>query len=241
MGQYPVTFTPSPCTSKTARAAQAMVIVATESNNVYALNASNGSIIWQRNVGTPITSGLPCGNINPLGITGTPIVDLASRSLFFDAETTPTAGTFKHMIYSLNVDTGDINPGWPVDVSAVVPGFDSSVQSQRAALAIARGILYVPYGGRFGDCGNYRGRLVGVQISNPSGVMAWATTAIGGGVWGVGGVAVDDINPFVVTGNTFNTGGVWSGGEAVISFPTRPDFYRFTQRLLGAYELAKPR
>ena len=62
---------------------RAMVIVATESNNVYALDASNGSIIWQRNVGTPITSGLPCGNINPLGITGTPVVDLASRSLFF--------------------------------------------------------------------------------------------------------------------------------------------------------------
>ena len=65
----------------------AMVIAVTESNNVYALNAATGSIIWQRNVGTPITSGLPCGNINPLGITGTPIVDLASRSLFFDAET----------------------------------------------------------------------------------------------------------------------------------------------------------
>ena len=77
----------------------AMVIAVTESNNVYALNAATGSIIWQRNVGTPITSGLPCGNINPLGITGTPIVDLASRSLFFDAETTPTAGTFKHLIY----------------------------------------------------------------------------------------------------------------------------------------------
>src|SRR5436309_881699 len=63
----------------------AMVIVVTESNNVYALDGSTGGIIWQRNVGTPITSGLPCGNINPLGITGTPIVDLASRSLFFYA------------------------------------------------------------------------------------------------------------------------------------------------------------
>ena len=70
----------------------AMVIAVTESNNVYALNAATGSIIWQRNVGTPITSGLPCGNINPLGITGTPIVDLASRSLFLDAETTPSRG-----------------------------------------------------------------------------------------------------------------------------------------------------
>ena len=78
----------------------AMVIAVTESNNVYALNAATGSIIWQRNVGTPITSGLPCGNINPLGITGTPVVDLASRSLFFDAETTPSAGTFNHLVYS---------------------------------------------------------------------------------------------------------------------------------------------
>ena len=57
-----------------------MIIAVTQSNNVYALNATTGSIIWQRNVGTPITSGLPCGNINPLGITGTPVVDLASRS-----------------------------------------------------------------------------------------------------------------------------------------------------------------
>src|SRR5262245_29141974 len=34
-----------------------MVIVATETNNVYALDANNGAVIWQRNVGTPITSG----------------------------------------------------------------------------------------------------------------------------------------------------------------------------------------
>ena len=60
----------------------AMVIAVTESNNVYALDGSNGSIIWQRNVGTPITSGLPCGNINPLGITGTPIVDLCLALTF---------------------------------------------------------------------------------------------------------------------------------------------------------------
>ena len=93
-----------------------VVIAVTESNNVYALNATTGAIVWQRNVGTAITSGLPCGNISPLGITGTPIVDLASRSLFLDAETTPSAGTFQHLIYSLNVDTGAINADWPVEV-----------------------------------------------------------------------------------------------------------------------------
>src|ERR1700694_205372 len=129
---------------------RAMVIAVTESNNVYALDAATGNVIWKRNVGTPITSGLLGGNITPLGITGTPIVDLASRSLFLDAETTPSAGTFKHMIYSLSVDTGSINAGWPVDVNAAVSGFDSSVQSERAALGIVSNILYVTYGGSFG-------------------------------------------------------------------------------------------
>src|SRR5438045_4439639 len=46
-----------------------MMIAATESNNIYALDAVTGSIIWQRNVGVPVSSGLPCGNINPVGIT----------------------------------------------------------------------------------------------------------------------------------------------------------------------------
>ncbi|MGC1323141.1 MAG: hypothetical protein WA849_13230, partial [Candidatus Udaeobacter sp.] len=42
-----------------------MIIAVTESNNVYALNATTGTVIWQRNLGAPVTSGLPCGNINP--------------------------------------------------------------------------------------------------------------------------------------------------------------------------------
>src|SRR5205814_9769881 len=114
---------------------RAMIIAVTESNNVYALDAVDGSIIWQRNVGTPVpVANLPCGNINPLAITGTPIVDFASRALFFDAMTTPDGGTTKkHLIFSLNVDTGAINAGWPVDVDAsAVSGsttFTSSVQN----------------------------------------------------------------------------------------------------------------
>ena len=34
----------------------AMIIVATESNNVYALEAIDGTIIWERNVGPPVTA-----------------------------------------------------------------------------------------------------------------------------------------------------------------------------------------
>ena len=205
---------------------RAKVIVATESNNVYALDALTGSVIWQRNVGAPVNSGLPCGNISPLGITGTPVVDLASRSLFFDAMI--DGATKKHFIYSLNVDTGATAPGWPVDVNATATyngtTFTSLVQNQRAALGLVNGVVYVPYSGHAGDCGTYHGWVVGVPISNPASVTAWATTAIGGGIWGHGGVASDGTNMFVITGNTFNTGGNWSAGEAIIRLQAGPVF-----------------
>jgi outer membrane protein assembly factor BamB len=196
-----------------------MVIAVTESNNVYALNAVNGAIIWQRNVGTPITSGLPCGNINPVGITATPIVDLNSHALFLDAEVSGLG----HQIFSLNVDTGAINAGWPVTLNTAVPGFDSSVQSSRAALGILGNSVYVPYGGRFGDCGSYHGRLVGVQMNNPGSVTSWATVVALAGVWGPGGVANDGTNLFVTTGNGA-AAGTWSGSEAVIRLQPGPVF-----------------
>ncbi len=207
-----------------------VVIAVTETNNVYALNAATGLIVWQRNVGAAVsTASLPCGSINPLGITGTPVVDLASRALFLDAMTTPDGGTTKkHLIFSLNVDTGAINAGWPVDVNAAAnfggTGFTSTVQHSHGALGIVNGILYVPYSGHNGDCGSYHGWVVGVPINNPSAVTAWATAATGGGIWGTGGMASDGTNSFVITGNTFSTGGVWGGGEAVIRLLPGPVF-----------------
>jgi outer membrane protein assembly factor BamB len=96
-----------------------VVIAVTESNNVYALDATTGTVVWQRNFGAPVPlSHLGCGNIDPVGITSTPVVNLGSRALFLDAFTTPDGGTTKkHLIFSLNVDTGATNPGWPVDVN----------------------------------------------------------------------------------------------------------------------------
>ena len=95
-----------------------MVIAVTESNNVYALHADTGIPIWSRtDIGTPAPQGSPCpGNITPVGITGTPVVDLASRSLFFDALVSGNPN--KHFIYSLNVDTGVTNADWPVNVDS---------------------------------------------------------------------------------------------------------------------------
>jgi outer membrane protein assembly factor BamB len=157
---------------------KAMIIAVTESNNVYALDAVDGSIIWERNVGTPVSAAdLVCTKFDPMGITGTPIVDLVSRALFLDAMTTPDGGeTIKQLILSLNVDTGEINPGWPVDVEATATyngiNFNAAIQQQRPALGIVGNILYVGYGS-LRDCSLWHGWLVGVPISNPATVTAW--------------------------------------------------------------------
>ena len=171
-----------------------LVIAVTQSNNVYAINATTGAIVWQRNVGTPSGS---MGNISPVGITSTPVVDVASRALFLNAVVSGP----NNLIFSLNVDTGAINPGWPVNVNAAVSGFSSSIQSQRGALIVMGSKVYVPYGGYFGDAGSYRGRVVGVEINNPASVTSWATTATKAGIWAPGGIAHDGTNLYVTTGN----------------------------------------
>src|SRR5439155_1367477 len=195
------------------------IIAITESNNVYALDALDGSIIWQANVGEPVSAGVPCTVIDPLGITGTPIVDLASRALFLAAMITPDGGTTKkHLILSLNVDTGDINPGWPVDVEATASyngiNFTPGSQLQRAALGIVDDTLYVGYASH-SDCSLYHGWFVGVPIDNPASVTAWAaaTTAgtHGGAIWGVGGIAAPvaslnlSNNPIIQAAATYRT------------------------------------
>src|ERR1700751_2877909 len=154
-----------------------MVIAVTEANNVYALDATTGLPIWSRtDIGAPVPS-TPCGGFNPTGITGTPVVDLTSRRLFFDALI--NGSPIKHFIYSLNVDTGSTTSGWPVDVNATASyngiNFVSFAQEERGGLALVNGIVYVAYSGYDGDCGSYHGWVLGVDINNPSSLHAWAT------------------------------------------------------------------
>jgi outer membrane protein assembly factor BamB len=198
-----------------------VILVATEENRVYALDATSGATMWSRQLADPVPlSALPCGNIDPLGITGTPVIDPSSRTLFLDAMTTPDGGqTKRHLVFGLSLDDGSTQPGFPVDVAAAVGhhghAFKPAVQNQRGALALVGGTLYVPYGGHNGDCGNYHGWVVGIAVAQPGTVRAWRTKARGGGVWAPGGVATDGTSLFVTTGNTF--GAVkWSGGESII-------------------------
>ena len=207
---------------------QDLIFAATEQNIVYALDAASGSVVWQRTLGAPVPlSRLPCGIINPLGITGTPVIDIETRTLFVDAMTTPDQGpTKKHLVFGLSIDDSTIRPGWPIDVSAVVTSptqFNSAVQSQRSALALLNRTLYVAYSGLFGDCSTYHGWVLGLPLASPPTVTAWHTRALGGGIWGPSGVASDGTSLFVATGNTIGTS-VWQDGEAIFRFDPGPVF-----------------
>jgi PQQ enzyme repeat. len=58
--------------------ARGRVVVATENDSLYALNRRTGRVEWRRHLGAPVDGGsLPCGNIDPSGITGTPAIDSA--------------------------------------------------------------------------------------------------------------------------------------------------------------------
>ena len=125
------------------------VFVATENDSVYALNDTTGNVIWRANVGQPATSGMPCGDINPLGITGTPVLDLSTKTLYFVAEV--SGGS--HLLYGINVTSGSSTLTRNIDPAGSTP-ID---QQQRSALALNDGIVYVEFGGLYGDCGSYHG------------------------------------------------------------------------------------
>jgi outer membrane protein assembly factor BamB len=209
-----------------------LLIVATEANNVYGLDGATGAAVWTTNLGAPVPLATlaTCGNIDPYGVTGTPVIDFASRTLFADALVLPTgAGALpKHRIFALSVDTGAVQPGWPVDVETIAASgstpFDSRFQGQRGALAIVGGTLYVPFGGLYGDCLQYHGWVVSVSISDPTHAQSWATAAPGGGAWAPGGVSSDGSSIYIATGNTFTADGGWGGGDALFRFGTGASF-----------------
>jgi outer membrane protein assembly factor BamB len=204
-----------------------MLLTASEDNVVQAFDTRTGNELWRRVVGTPVPrSSLPCGNIAPLGITGTPVIDPASEAIYFNAAVAEYNGP-RHKIFGLALKDGAVLSGFPVDVAdALRPSGHSFIprdQNQRAALTIVDGSVYVAYSGHFGDCGDYRGWVIGVPLREPSKVASWATRARGGGIWAQGGISAVGRELFFATGNTLGAS-TFGDGEAV--FRLAPDLRR---------------
>jgi hypothetical protein len=240
-----------------------VLYVATEHNSVYALEADSNKwftngLIWKINLGpAAITPTNAFGNrynggkytdiTNEVGITGTPVIDLARGTIFVDAFTREASG-FIHRLHALNITNGLEQPNSPVVVAASVPGiaidsvggvvtFKAVKQIQRAALTLAGDTLYVAFSG-YADTDPFHGWILGydettLQIrpgyvfnTAPNATTAFGANAAEAGIWmGGGGLCVDaQTNLYCFIGNgTFTATNGTSGteyGDSVLRLST---------------------
>ncbi len=190
-----------------------LLLVATERNQVYGLDARTGEVRWRRGLGTPQPlSGLPCGNIDPLGVTGTPAYDAATKTLFVAAET--DGG--HHTLWAL--DPRDGSTRWRRNLDTQ-PGRNIKAEQQRGALLVSHGRVITVFGGLFGDCGNYVGYATSVPVDGHGTTTSYAVpTARRAGIWATPG-AVDGPGGtvLVASGNGADLGGAWDGSDSVVA------------------------
>jgi outer membrane protein assembly factor BamB len=191
------------------------VVVATEGGSLYGIRS--GRVAWRRHVGTPVPlRDLPCGNIDPLGITGTPAYDPASGSVFAVAEVTDP---IRHVLVAVDPVTGTLKWSMPVDP----PGADPKYLQQRGALALARDTVYLPYGGLAGDCGPYIGRVVGVPTNGTGQPQVFTVpTTREGGIWAPPGPVIDGSGAmYVAVGNGAATAPPYDHSDSVLKLDAR--------------------
>jgi outer membrane protein assembly factor BamB len=197
------------------------VIVATEGDSLYSLDAGSGAVAWRVRLGTPVPrSMLPCGNIFPLGITGTPVVDRAAGLVYAVAESIP--GT--HTLVAVELATG--RERWRRGVDP--PGMSPITQQQRAALALDAGRVVVAFGGLLGDCGAYHGWVVAVATDGGGPLLDFRVPGTReGGIWAPPGPVVDpDGTLLVATGNS-EAVATLDGGDSVLRLS--PDLRQLDQ------------
>ena len=204
-------------------------VVATEDNHVTTYNATTGAMIWDTGpatIGAPVTTDFPAGSgYKPSGITGTPYIDLGSRTNFFDAMTTPdNSATFHHKVFGLGLDTGAVKSGWPVDVDTAAAGFDSGVQSERGAAAVPRRRALRPLRGLRGRQGQLLRLGHWLPGRQPVDGHVVAHQGPEGRHLGAGRAAHRRHLDLPGDRQHVRANNVWSGGEAVIRLSPGPTF-----------------
>ncbi|GAB2516007.1 hypothetical protein GCM10027167_18240 [Nocardia heshunensis] len=192
------------------------VIAATENDSVYAV--AGDTVRWRTHLGDPMSGkDLPCGDIDPVGITGAPAYDADAHRVYVVAE---SSGAHK-TLYGLDAATGAITLRVPVD-----PPFGTAPSYlQRPALTVRDGRVYAAFGGNYGDCGTYTGAVAAVDISTSA--VAWyrASTGGRGGIWAPGPPAQADGLLYYSVGNgDAEAGAAYDDTDAVIALT--PDLQR---------------
>jgi hypothetical protein len=217
------------------------VFVATMHDSVYAFDGdnalgTNGPPLWHTSFINPaagITASLTtdatdspgqdCQTFSgEIGIVGTPVIDLASQTLYVVARTkeplpppnNPTLVQY-HRLHALDLSTGLEHPNSPVIVDGVVPGsgvgssagfihFDQKRHIQRPGLLLVNGIVYVAFCS-YCDLDPYHGWIMGYDAQSLQQVAVFnvSPNAQRGGIWmGGSGLAADTNGAvYCVTGN----------------------------------------
>jgi hypothetical protein len=177
-----------------------VVFVCTENNTVYAFDADTAGITyWRTNLGTPFTS--TCGDLTPtVGITGTPVIDFDSGTLYVD---TKLAAGPAHKLHALDITAGSEKFGGPVTIAAA--SFSATLEHQRPGLVLVNGVVFLAFGSHC-DQGSYHGFVLGYNATNlTQQVAAFNVTPKGnqGAVWSGGMAPAVDANGnlYVITGN----------------------------------------
>jgi len=226
-----------------------MVFVATEHDSVYAFDAEGlvSGPLWKVSfinpaagitTITPADTGDCCPSDMPFesGITGTPVIDPATGTLYVVAITKEVSGNttkFVQRLHALDITTGAEKFGGPVIIQASVPGtgdgssgsqlpFDPLHENQRGALLLTNGTVFIAWGGH-ADKPPYHGWVLGYNAATFQQVMAYSSTPNGsaGGIWQSGdGLTTDSTGRiYFVTGNGLfdaNSGGK-DYGDSVIA------------------------
>jgi hypothetical protein len=191
------------------------VIVATENDYVYSFDAATGATNWKVSLGTPWPAAAEsCSGLAPtVGITGTPVYDPATGTVYLVSEEVPPGNSDLHPVFyldALNAATGAEQPGWPVQITGsptndpTVP-FSPFNQLQRPGLLLTHGGIYAAFGSHCGYT-PYKGYVVGVNVTTRAQTM-WTTEAgpakEQASIWQSGGGLMSDGNGriFFASGN----------------------------------------
>jgi hypothetical protein len=205
-----------------------VVFVVTQHDSAYAFDADTRPcvVLWHADLldsahgaslgeTTVVTAGAWRGgqDITPeVGVTGTPVIDPPSNTIYVVSKSTGPAGTFHQRLHALDLASGNEKFGGPVNISATVvgAGYDSSsgtvtfnpyTQIQRAGLALVNGVVHVAWAGHE-DFDPFHGWIIGYDASSLAQVSVYNTTAEGGraGVWSA--IAADSTHTlYLSTGN----------------------------------------
>jgi hypothetical protein len=207
-----------------------VVFVATEHDSVYAFDADakqtaplwHVSFIAPANGVTTIPQGDVGSTIFPeIGVTGTPVIDLSTKTMYLVASTKENGG-YVHRLHALDITSGAEKFGGPIAIQATVPGtgigtdgngqvaFQPKIELQRPSLLLLNGVVYIGWGSH-GDNGPYHGWITAYDAATLKQVAVWNATPNGneGAIWQSGAGLSADSNGIIyaVTGNgTFDAG-----------------------------------